>query len=158
MRIGFGYDVHRLIAHETLTLGGVQIEHDKGLQGHSDADVLTHAVIDAILGALGKGDIGSHFPDKDEQYKNIQSRLLLRKTDQIMRQNGFSLGNLDITVCAERPILRDYIPLMRQNLAYDLLCDISRISVKATTEEGLGVSGDQKGISAYAVVLLENKK
>ena len=158
MRIGFGYDVHKLVENRELILGGVKIEHYKGLLGHSDADVLIHAVIDAILGAMAEGDIGAHFPDNDERYRNIESRLLLRKTDQLMRQNGYALGNLDVTLCAEKPVLKDHIPDMRKNLAYDLQCEVNRISVKATTEEGLGVSGNERGIAAYAVVLLQNKK
>jgi len=153
MRIGFGYDVHKLVENRELILGGVSIPHYFGLIGHSDADVLIHAVIDSILGAIAKGDIGTHFPASDERFKGIQSRLLLRQTDKIMRDSGFDLVNLDVTVCAEKPVLKDHIPQMRQNIAYDLQCNINQISVKATTEEGLGESGDQKEIAAYAVVL-----
>ncbi|KQC11870.1 MAG: 2-C-methyl-D-erythritol 2,4-cyclodiphosphate synthase [Candidatus Cloacimonas sp. SDB] len=156
MRIGFGYDVHRLVKNRILFLGGVKIEHDKGLLGHSDADVVLHAVIDSVLGALAKGDIGTHFPDNDAEFKNINSRLLLQKITDIMQIEGFKIGNLDVTVCIEKPKLKEYIPLMRKNLAADLNCDINLISVKATTEEGLGVSGKSAGISAYAVVLLKS--
>jgi 2-C-methyl-D-erythritol 2,4-cyclodiphosphate synthase len=156
MRIGFGYDVHRLVKNRILILGGVKIEHDKGLLGHSDADVVLHAVIDSVLGALAKGDIGTHFPDDEEEFKDINSRLLLQKITEIMPKEGFTIGNLDVTVCAEKPRLKEYIPLMRKNLAADLNCDVNRISVKATTEEGLGVSGKSSGISAYAVVLLNS--
>jgi len=156
MRIGFGYDVHRLIKNRILFLGGVKIDYDKGLLGHSDADVVLHAVIDSVLGALSKGDIGTHFPDNEEEFKNINSRLLLQKTTEIMQKAGFTIGNLDITVCAEKPVLKEFIPLMRKNIAADLNCDINLISVKATTEEGLGVSGKNEGISAYSVVLLKS--
>lgn len=155
MRIGFGYDVHKLVEGRELILGGVHIPHSKGLGGHSDADVLIHAVIDSILGALALGDIGSHFPDNDIQYRDIDSRILLRRTDRLMRDYGFEIGNLDVTVCAEKPRLSEFIKSMRQNLAYDLQCPISKISIKATTEENLGVSGNERGIAAYAVVLLK---
>jgi 2-C-methyl-D-erythritol 2,4-cyclodiphosphate synthase len=155
MRIGFGYDVHKLVEGRELILGGVHIPHTKGLGGHSDADVLIHAAIDSILGALSQGDIGSHFPDNDIQYRDIDSRILLRRTDRMMRDHGFEIGNLDVTVCAEKPRLSEFIKSMRQNLAYDLQCPISKISIKATTEENLGVSGNERGIAAYAVVLLK---
>lgn len=156
MRIGFGYDVHKLVEGRDLILGGVRIPHSKGLGGHSDADVLIHAVIDSILGALALGDIGSHFPDTDSQYRDIDSRILLRKTDMLMRDAGFEIGNLDVTVCAEKPRLNAHIKLMRENLAYDLQSVTNKISVKATTEENIGVSGNEKGIAAYAVVLLKS--
>ena len=154
MRIGFGYDVHKLVEGRRLVLGGVEIPHYKGLLGHSDADVLIHAVIDAILGAMAKGDIGKLFPDNDMKYLNIDSRKLLLKTAEVMHKGGFFIGNLDCTICAEKPKLQSYIDEMRENIATDLDCKIDEISVKATTEEGLGVSGAEAGICASAVVLL----
>ena len=158
MRIGYGYDVHRLSEGRKLILGGVEIPFAKGLLGHSDADVLVHAIIDAILGALARGDIGQLFPDTDEKYKNIDSRILLRKTAEMMFAADLQIGNLDETVCAEKPKLKDFIPEMRKNIAADLQTEIENISIKATTEEGLGISGNEKGISATAVVLLEKKQ
>ncbi len=155
MRIGYGYDVHKLEQNRKLILGGVDIPFEKGLLGHSDADVLIHAVIDAILGALSKGDIGQLFPDTDDIYKNIDSRILLRKTYEIMQKLDHRIGNLDATICAQKPKLQNYISQMRENLASDLQTDIFNISIKATTEENLGISGDGKGISATAIVLLE---
>jgi len=158
LKIGLGYDVHRLQAGRKLILGGVEIPHHLGLLGHSDADVLIHAIIDAILGALALGDIGQLFPDSDQQYAAIDSRILLRRTCKLMQEAGYEIGNLDSTICAEKPKLQPYISQMRQNLAADLACDFSQLSIKATTEEGLGVSGAQKGISATAIVLLYEKK
>ena len=155
MRIGYGYDVHKLVFGKKLILGGVEIPFEKGLLGHSDADVLVHAIIDAILGAMARGDIGRLFPDSDKTYKNIESRILLRETAKIMFSAGFSIGNLDATICAEKPKLQDFISEMRKNIAEDLQTEIENISVKATTEEGLGISGTGEGISATAVVLLE---
>lgn len=155
MRIGYGYDVHRLVEDRPLLLGGVQIPFPKGLTGHSDADVLIHAIIDALLGALAKGDIGSHFPDNDDQYRGIDSRILLKNTVEIMDESGYEIANLDATICAEDPRLSPYIMNMRHNLAQDLHCELDQISIKATTEEGLGISGSQAGISATAVVLLK---
>jgi len=155
MRIGFGYDVHRLSKERDLILGGVKIPNDKGLLGHSDADVVIHAVIDSILGALAKGDIGSHFPDNDDLYKDINSRILLKKITELMQKEKYKIGNLDVTICAEKPKLQEYIPLMRQNIASDLHCPISDVSVKATTEEELGISGGQIGIAAHSIVLLK---
>jgi len=155
MRIGYGYDVHQLVENRKLILGGVEIPFEKGLLGHSDADVLIHAVIDAILGALTKGDIGLLFPDTDDEYKNIDSRILLRKTHKIMRESGYKIGNLDATICAQKPKLQSYILQMRKNLVSDLETDISNVSVKVTTEEGLGFTGEEKGISATTIVLLE---
>ncbi len=154
MRIGYGYDVHKLAKSRKLILGGVDIPYEKGLLGHSDADVLIHAIIDAILGALAKGDIGMLFPDSDDDYKDIDSRVLLRKTFKIMQDTGYKIGNLDATICAQQPKLQNYIPQMRENLASDLQTDISNISIKATTEENLGITGDGKGMSATAVVLI----
>ena len=152
MRIGYGYDVHKLVENRKLILGGVQIPYTKGLIGHSDADVLIHAVIDAILGALAKGDIGQHFPDSNDLYKNISSRILLRDVKKIMNNEGYEISNLDATICAQKPKLKDYLLQMRKNISEDLDTELINISVKATTEEGLGISG--KGMSATAVVLL----
>jgi len=157
MRIGLGYDVHRLVDGRKLILGGVEIPNNKGLLGHSDADVLIHAVIDAILGALSLGDIGKHFPDNNDEYKNINSRILLAETFQKMEENNYCIGNIDATICAENPKLQPYILQMRENLAADLNTDLNNISVKATTEEGLGITGNQSGMSAYCVVLLQKK-
>lgn len=155
MRIGFGYDVHRLVEERKLILGGVEIPFQKGLLGHSDADVLLHAIIDAILGALSKGDIGFLFPDSDDDYKDIDSRILLRRTYKILQESGCKIGNIDCTICAQKPKLREYIPQMRENIATDLHTDIVNISVKATTEENLGVTGNGDGISATTVALIE---
>ncbi len=155
MRIGYGYDVHKLVENRKLILGGVDIPFEKGLLGHSDADVLIHAVIDAILGALAKGDIGHLFPDTDDSYKDIDSRILLRKTCEIMLSSDHKIGNIDVTICAQQPKLQSYIPQMRENLASDLQRDISKISIKATTEENLGITGNGKGMSATSVVLLD---
>ncbi len=153
MRIGFGYDVHRLVEGRRLILCGVEIPHEKGLLGHSDADVAVHALMDAILGALALGDIGKLFPDTDAKYKDADSMKLLAQVVEIMEKNGFALGNLDITITAEKPKLSPFIMKMRENLAAAFSCDISKVSVKATTEEGLGLAGN--GIGAYAVVMLE---
>ena len=155
LRIGHGYDVHRLVEGRKLILGGVEIPHAKGLLGHSDADVLIHAVIDAILGALAWGDIGSWFPDNDNTYKDIDSRVLLRQVSEKMHAEGWQIGNLDATICAQQPKLRPYIDAMRANLAADLQTDLANVSVKATTEEGLGISGSSAGMTATAVVLLQ---
>ncbi len=155
LRIGFGYDVHRLVEGRALILGGVNIPFAKGLLGHSDADVLIHSIIDALLGALALGDIGSHFPDTDPRYKGIDSQELLRTTYTLIQGRGWKLANLDCSICAQAPKLRPYIDAMRTNIAACLHCDISQISVKATTEEGLGVSGEGAGISAYCTVLLQ---
>ncbi|MBW6513390.1 MAG: 2-C-methyl-D-erythritol 2,4-cyclodiphosphate synthase [Candidatus Syntrophosphaera sp.] len=155
MRIGLGYDVHRLVPDRKLVLGGVEIPYERGLEGHSDADVLIHSVIDALLGALSLGDIGSHFPDNDPAYKDIDSRFLLRRAFSLIAARQFKLNNLDCTVCASAPKLQPFIGQMRANLAEDLKCPVGLISVKATTEEGLGVSGNGEGISCYCVVLVE---
>jgi len=157
-RIGYGYDVHRLESGRALILGGVRIPHAKGLLGHSDADVLIHAIIDAILGALTQGDIGKHFPDTDPAYHKIDSRILLRRTTELMLSSGWRINNLDSTICAQNPRLSPYIDIMRQNLAADLRTALANISVKATTEEGLGFSGREEGISATAVVLLTRRE
>ena len=154
MRIGYGYDVHKLVKKRDLVLGGVKIPHPKGLEGHSDADVLIHAIIDALLGALALGDIGKHFPDNDNRYKNIDSRILLKETASIIFSNGYKIANIDSTICAQNPKLSPFIMEMRNNIAADLSTEMDRISVKATTEEGLGISGSEKGIAVHCVVLL----
>lgn len=155
MRIGHGYDVHRLVPDRRLVLCGETIPYERGLLGHSDADVAVHALMDAVLGALALGDIGHLFPDSDPKYKDADSMLLLGEIIGIMRENGYALGNADITVIAEKPKLAPYIEKMRGNLARAFGCDIGQISVKATTEEGLGLGGE--GIGANAAVLLKKK-
>ncbi len=154
MRIGHGYDVHRLVADRPLILGGVRIEYEKGLLGHSDADVLLHAVCDAILGALGLGDIGKHFPDSSAEFAGIDSRILLHRVIEQMAQNGYVIGNLDTTIICQKPKLAGHIAGMISNIAADCRCDSARINVKATTTEKLGFCGRGEGIAAEAVVLL----
>ena len=154
MRIGHGYDVHRLAENRKLILGGVDIPYEKGLLGHSDADVLTHALMDAMLGALALGDIGKLFPDNDDAYKGADSLVLLEKVNERINAMGYKIGNLDCTVIAQRPKLAPHIPQMRENLARVLCCDVSQVSVKATTEEHLGFTGAGEGIAAHAVTLL----
>ena len=155
MRIGHGYDVHRLVEGRSLVLGGVRIPFEKGLDGHSDADVLTHAVMDALLGAAAMGDIGKLFPDTDDRYLGADSIALLREVDRRLTEAGYRLGNLDVTVIAQRPKLAPYINQMRQNLAAALRTELQNVSVKATTEERLGFTGSGEGIAAHAVCLLE---
>ena len=155
MRIGHGYDVHRLVEGLSLILGGVRIPFEKGLDGHSDADVLTHAVMDALLGAAAMGDIGKLFPDTDDRYLGADSIALLREVDRRLTEAGYRLGNLDVTVIAQRPKLAPYINQMRQNLAAALHTELQNVSVKATTEEHLGFTGSGEGIAAHAVCLLE---
>ena len=155
MRIGHGYDVHRLAEGRALVLGGVRIPFEKGLDGHSDADVLTHAVMDALLGAAAMGDIGKLFPDTDDRYLGADSIALLREVDRRLTEAGYRLGNLDVTVIAQRPKLAPYINQMRQNLAAALRTELQNVSVKATTEEHLGFTGSGEGIAAHAVCLLE---
>lgn len=155
MRIGHGYDVHRLVEGRSLVLGGVRIPFEKGLDGHSDADVLTHAVMDALLGAAAMGDIGKLFPDTDDRYLGADSVALLREVDRRLTEAGYRLGNLDVTVIAQRPKLAPYINQMRQNLAAALRTELQNVSVKATTEEHLGFTGSGEGIAAHAVCLLE---
>lgn len=155
MRIGHGYDVHCLVEGRKLILGGVEVPWEKGLLGHSDADVLLHAISDAILGAVAEGDIGRHFPDTDPRYKGADSLKLLGHVMQLATSKGYSLGNLDATIVAQRPKLAPHIPRMRENIAVVLNADIDRINVKATTTEELGFAGRGEGIAAYAVVLLE---
>ncbi len=154
MRIGHGYDVHRLVTGRKLILGGVDIPYEKGLDGHSDADVLVHAIMDSLLGALALGDIGRHFPDTDPAYKGADSIELLKRVREIIAGQGYTVGNIDSTVCAQRPKLAPFIAAMRENIAAALDIDISQVSVKATTEEKLGFTGEGLGISATAVCLL----
>lgn len=153
-RIGFGYDVHRLVEGRELWLGGIKIDYSKGLLGHSDADVALHAVIDALLGAGSLRDIGYHFPDTDERYKDADSKKLLKSTMEILRQNNFSVGNVDITICLEQPKLKQYIPQMQECIASLLGIPGRDVSVKATTTEKLGFTGRGEGISAYAVAMV----
>lgn len=155
MRIGHGYDVHRLVEDRKLILGGVDIPYEKGLLGHSDADVLLHAVSDALLGAAALGDIGKHFPDTDPAFKGADSRVLLRRVIALIKEKGYNVGNIDCTVIAQKPKLKDYIDTMRKNIADDCDVDITCINVKATTEEKLGFTGDGSGISAHAVCIIE---
>lgn len=157
MRIGHGYDVHRLVEGRKLILGGVFIPWEKGLLGHSDADVLLHALMDALLGAAALGDIGKHFPDTDEQYRGADSMALLRQVRTILLDHGFTAGNVDCTVLAQRPKLAPHIQQMRENIAAALEIPADRVSVKATTEEGLGFTGEGLGIAAHAVVLIDEK-
>jgi 2-C-methyl-D-erythritol 2,4-cyclodiphosphate synthase len=154
MRIGHGYDVHALVSGRDLILGGVKIPHDRGLLGHSDADVLIHAICDACLGAAALGDIGKHFPDSDPRYKGIDSRVLLRHVRELLATHGFSVGNVDATVIAQAPKLAPHVPAMIANIAADLGINPSQVNVKATTTEKLGFAGRQEGIAAHAVVLL----
>lgn len=156
MRIGHGYDVHRLVPDRELILGGVHIPYEKGLLGHSDADVLTHAVMDALLGAAGLGDIGRHFPDTDPQYKGISSLKLLSHVAEKLHLAGYRVGNIDVTVIAQAPKLKDFIPQMQKNLADILGAEENKINVKATTEEHLGFTGDGSGIACHSVCLIEN--
>ena len=155
MRIGHGYDVHRLVEGRKLILGGVEIPFDKGLLGHSDADVLLHAISDSLLGAAALGDIGKHFPPNDNTFKDADSRALLREVVKLLQKNGHKILNIDATFLAENPKMRPFIDKMRRNIADDLGLDISFVSVKATTEEGLGFTGSGEGISAHAVCLID---
>ncbi len=157
MRIGHGYDVHRLAEGRRLILGGVEIPFEKGLLGHSDADVLAHAVMDALLGAAALGDIGKLFPDSDPAYEGADSLVLLSRVARVLDENGYGIGNVDATVLAQRPKLAPHIPAMRERLAAAIGIDSGRVSVKATTEEGLGFTGTGEGIAAHAVALIEEK-
>jgi 2-C-methyl-D-erythritol 2,4-cyclodiphosphate synthase len=157
MRIGHGYDVHRLVEERKLIMGGVEIPYEKGLLGHSDADVLLHAISDAILGAIGEGDIGKHFPDTDAAYKGADSLKLLAHVGNLAEERGYCLGNLDATIIAQRPKMAPHIPQMRQNIAQVLNTSVEQVNVKATTEEGLGFTGTGEGISAHAVALMLKK-
>ena len=155
MRIGHGYDVHRLVEGRKCIIGGVEIPYEKGLLGHSDADVLLHAVMDAVLGAMAAGDIGKLFPDNDPTYKGADSLALTRRVSEVMAERGYRLGNVDATIIAQAPKMAPHIPLMRENIAAAFGVDIDRVSVKATTEEKLGFTGSGEGIAAHAVCLLE---
>ena len=155
IRIGLGFDVHKLVEGRDLWMGGVKIPHTLGLLGHSDADVLIHAICDAILGAANMRDIGFHFPDTAGEYKDIDSKILLRKTVELVREKGYEIGNIDATICAERPKMNPHIPEMQRVLSEVIGIDIDDISIKATTTEKLGFTGREEGISAYAVALIE---
>ena len=157
-RIGYGYDVHRLTEGRPLVLGGVTIPWEKGLLGHSDADVMLHALMDALLGAAALGDIGHLFPDSDQRYRGIDSRKLLRQVAVLLEQEGYTVGNVDVTLVAQRPKIAPYIDDMRTNIAADLGISITRVSVKATTEEGLGFTGTGEGMAAHAVALLVGRE
>ena len=156
MRIGHGYDVHKLVEGRDLILGGVKIPYEKGLLGHSDADVLLHAVSDSLLGAAALGDIGKHFPDTDPAYKGADSLKLLQVVGEKVKKAGYIVGNIDVTMIAQRPKLKDYIPTMRENIARVLNVAVNQVNVKATTEEHLGFTGDGSGMACHAVCLLEN--
>ena len=158
MRIGHGYDVHKLVEGRDLILGGVKIDYEKGLLGHSDADVLLHAVSDALLGAAGLGDIGRHFPDTDPKYKGADSLMLLREVYRKISERGFRVGNIDVTMIAQKPKLKDFIPQMRENIAAAVNVIPDRVNVKATTEEKLGFTGSGEGMACHAVCLLEEMK
>ncbi|WP_299235503.1 2-C-methyl-D-erythritol 2,4-cyclodiphosphate synthase [uncultured Bacteroides sp.] len=155
IRVGFGFDVHRLVPDRELWLGGIKLEHELGLLGHSDADVLIHAICDALLGAANMRDIGFHFPDNAGEFKNIDSKILLARTVKLISEKGYTIGNIDATVCAERPKLKARIPEMQEVLAGVMGIDTDDVSIKATTTEKLGFTGREEGISAYATVLIE---
>ena len=157
MRVGMGYDVHRLTVGRKLIMGGVEIPYEKGLLGHSDADVLVHAVMDALLGAAALGDIGKHFPDTDPEYEGVSSIRLLEYVGRILEENGYVIENIDATIIAQRPKMRPYIDQMRENMAEALGIETNQVSVKATTEEGLGFTGNGQGISSQAICLIEKK-
>ena len=158
IRVGFGYDVHRLVDGRDLWLGGIKVPHCLGLLGHSDADVLIHAICDALLGAANLRDIGYHFPDKSDEYKNIDSKILLKKTVELIKEKGYEVGNIDATICAERPKINPHIPAMQKMLAGVIGIEPDDISIKATTTEKLGFTGREEGISAYAVALVSKLK
>lgn len=155
MRIGQGYDVHRLVEGRLLILGGMSIPHPKGLLGHSDADVLVHSMMDALLGAAALGDIGTHFPDKDPKYRGADSMLLLEKVGEMLREREYTICNIDATIIAEQPKLANYIPKMRKKIANTLHISINQVSIKATTEEGLGFTGKREGIAAQSICLID---
>lgn len=155
MRIGHGYDVHRLVSGRKLIVGGVDIPHFMGLLGHSDADVLTHALMDALLGAAALGDIGQHFPDQDAAYTGISSMVLLGRVMELLHKEGYRVENADLTILAQKPKMKDFIPQIRQNLSRAMGIPMGAVSIKATTEEGLGFTGTEQGIAAHAVVLIE---
>lgn len=156
MKIGIGYDVHALVENRSLIIGGVKIPYDKGLEGHSDADVLIHAIMDSLLGAVGKGDIGCLFPDTDNKFKDIDSRILLREVCEIIKENNYKIGNIDAIIIAQKPKMNTYIEIMKKNIAQDLEIDVKNINIKATTTEHLGFEGRGEGIGAQSVCLLEN--
>ncbi|MCG8379329.1 MAG: 2-C-methyl-D-erythritol 2,4-cyclodiphosphate synthase [Proteobacteria bacterium] len=156
MRIGHGYDAHRLVENRKLTLGGVTIPYEKGLEGHSDADALIHALCDALLGAMGLGDIGTYFPDTDPQYKDIDSRVLLEQVVELMIKNNYVLFNADMTILAQAPKMAGHIPAMKENLSHDLKVNADKINIKATTTEKMGHIGRGEGIAVHSVVLLDN--
>lgn len=156
MRVGLGYDVHRLVSGRKLIMGGVEIPYEKGLLGHSDADVLLHAIMDALLGGAALGDIGKHFPDNDDKYKNISSLLLLKETGKLLEENLYVIDNIDATIVAQQPKMRPYIEKMRENIANTLNIEIEQVNVKATTEEGLGFTGAMEGIASQAVCSLSS--
>lgn len=158
IRVGFGYDVHRLSDDRELWLGGIKIPFDKGLQGHSDADVLLHAICDALLGAANLRDIGFHFPDTAKEFKNIDSKILLEKTYKVLSENGYSVGNIDATICAEQPKINPHIPEMQKVISEILRIEIDDVSIKATTSERMGFVGREEGFSAYAVALIHKTK
>ena len=155
IRVGFGFDVHQLVEGRELWLGGVRLEHEKGLLGHSDADVLIHAVCDALLGAANMRDIGYHFPDTAGEFKDVDSKILLKRTVELIATKGYRVGNIDATICAERPKLKSHIPAMQEKMAEVMDIDTDSVSIKATTTEKLGFTGREEGISAYATVLIE---
>ena len=155
MRIGLGYDVHQLVIGRDLIVGGVLIPYEKGLLGHSDADVLTHAIMDAILGAIGQGDIGRHFPDTDPQYKDVSSLKLLEHVATLLREHQYEISNIDATIVAQKPKMAPYLEEMKSEIASRLSIDTSQINLKATTEEGLGVSGQGQGIATHAITLVQ---
>ena len=155
IRVGMGYDVHQLVPNRDLWMGGIKIEHELGLLGHSDADVLIHAICDAILGAANMRDIGYHFPDTSAETDGMDSKIFLKKTIELIATKGYHLVNIDATICAERPKMNPHIPAMQQTIAQIIGCDVDAISIKATTTEKLGFTGRQEGISAYAVALIE---
>lgn len=157
IRVGFGYDMHRFQNDRELWIGGIKIEHSQGLAGHSDADVLIHAICDALLGAANLRDIGHNFPDTNDAFKNIDSKILLKQTKQLLERKAYSIGNIDATICAEQPQLNPYIPQMQQTLSGIMNIDIDKISIKATTSEKMGFVGREEGITAYAVALIQKR-
>ena len=156
-RVGVGYDIHRFAENRKLVLGGVEIPFELGLAGHSDADVVIHAICDALLGAVGKGDIGEHFPNTDPKYKSVASTVLLKRVNEIVQEAGYQVGNVDCTIIAEKPNLKEYKPKMRFHIAFKLAMDEERVNIKATTPEGLGALGRGEGIAAYATALVVKK-
>lgn len=157
IRVGFGYDMHQLKEGRELWLGGIKLEHEKGLLGHSDADVLIHAICDALLGAANMRDIGYHFPDNAGEYKNIDSKILLKRTVEIIREKGYEIGNIDATICAEQPKMKPHIPMMQEVMAKIMGIDVDDVSIKATTSEKMGFVGREEGITAYATVLIQKR-